>query len=217
MGTIEGNAGSNTLRIGASVLGDQDLDDRELVRKVQAGDAGAFDELVLRYQDRIFNLVYRKLGRYEDARDTAQEVFVRAYRGLAAFKGDSQFFTWLFRIALNTTFTQRRRIGRQHDLVPASLDAARGDDGDDPADPPDPGEGPPRLAEGSEEARAVREAIDELPEEPRTLIVLKDIEGMRYEEIAEVLEMPVGSVKSKLHRARQALKERLERTMSPER
>ncbi len=195
--------------------------DEQLVARAKAGDRSAFDALVIRYKDRIFNLCLRKLGDAEEALDASQEAFLKAYRALGAFEGKSQFYTWLFRIALNASFTRRTRRAREREVVPASLErSARGDAGADgePAaravDPPDPRPDPREMTLAAERAAVVEEAIASLPEDLKGIVLLRDIEGLAYEEIAEVLDIPLGSVKSRLHRARLVLRERLKAYLS---
>jgi RNA polymerase sigma-70 factor (ECF subfamily) len=186
------------------------LDDRALVTRVQEGDRDAFSTLVVRYQERVYNLVLRGLTDQDAALDVAQEVFLKAYRGLARFQGESQFFTWLFRITMNETITARRRRDRRG--RPLSLDRAD-EDGEKRSDPPastdDPGAAVARLDDQS----LVQQAIAGLEDEQAQVLLLRDIDGRSYQEIAEILECPLGSVKSRIHRARLALKDKLAPTI----
>jgi RNA polymerase sigma-70 factor (ECF subfamily) len=182
------------------------LDDRTLVARSQEGDRDAFSTLVTRYQERVLNLVLRGLGDHDAALDVAQEVFLKAYRGLERFQGDSQFFTWLFRITMNETISARRRRDRRG--RPLSI-GREGPDGERLQDPPDSTFEPGAEAARLDEQVLVHRAIAGLDDEQAQVILLRDIDGRSYQEIAEVLELPLGSVKSKIHRARQALKERL--------
>jgi RNA polymerase sigma-70 factor, ECF subfamily len=183
------------------------LDDRALVVRTQEGDRDAFSALVVRYQERIYNLVLRGLG---DAVGVAQEVFIKAFRGLERFQGESQFFTWLFRIAMNETISARRRRDRR--LKPVSLDRENAE-GEKMSDPAGTLEDPGAAAASKDDAAMVQAAIAGLDEEQAQVILLRDIDGRSYQEIAEILEVPLGSVKSRIHRARQALKDRLARTV----
>jgi RNA polymerase sigma-70 factor (ECF subfamily) len=187
--------------------------DEALVERARRGDRTAFDDLVLRYQDRIYNLCFQKLGDAEEAQDAAQEAFVKAWRGLSGFEGKAQFFTWIFRIAVNCAFTRRRKRGRERGLAPISLDQAGSKDGDGGEErgieAPDERQEPVKAALGAEQARVLREAIASLDEEQHRIVLLRDVEGLAYEEIAEILDCPIGSVKSRLHRARLVLRERL--------
>jgi len=159
---------------------------------------------VRRYQDRIFNTVYRMVGRHEDAQDIVQETFVRAYEGLGKFQSNASFYTWLYRIAVNTSLTARRKEHRTPDFV--SMDTQL--TGLDPV-----GEArrdrPSAPAETAECRQAVQDAIGRLVPEQRVVVVLKDIEGHSYEAIAKILEVPIGTIRSRLHRARMELRKRL--------
>lgn len=185
------------------------LDDRALVARSQEGSRDAFSALVTRYQERVVNLVLRGLGDQDAAFDVAQEVFLKAYRGLARFQGESQFFTWLFRITMNETISARRRRDRRP--RPLSLDR-QGLDGERQQDPPDVTYEPGAEAARHDDAAMLQRAIAALEDEQAQVLLLRDIDGLSYQEIAEVLELPLGSVKSKIHRARLALKDRLART-----
>lgn len=186
------------------------LDDRALVTRVQEGDRDAFSTLVVRYQERVYNLVLRGLTDQDAALDVAQEVFLKAYRGLARFQGESQFFTWLFRITMNETITARRRRDRRG--RPISLDRTD-EDGEKRSDPPaatdDPGAAVARL----DDQALVQQAIAGLEDEQAEVLLLRDIDGRSYQEISEILECPLGSVKSRIHRARLALKDKLAPTI----
>ena len=149
---------------------------------------------------------YRRLNDLETALDVAQEVFLKAYRGLDRFQGNSQFFTWLFRITMNETITARRKRGRRK--PPLSLDR-QGPDGERLSDPPDTTYEPSAEAERQDDQAMVRRAIAELDDDLGQVLVLRDIEGFSYQEIADILEAPLGSVKSRIHRARHALRDRL--------
>lgn len=181
-------------------------DDGRLIAECLAGDQGAFGVLVSRYQDRLFNTVYRVLDNLEDAQDVTQESFVSAYQSLASYKGDAQFFTWLYRIAMNAAISLRRKR-----RATISLDSTKG-----PAiafHPVDESRDsqPGAALERSENEAQLRWALSRLSVEHRAVIVLKDIEDLRYEEIAEILKIPIGTVRSRLHRARLELRELLER------
>jgi RNA polymerase sigma-70 factor (ECF subfamily) len=195
--------------------------DEELVRRAQGGERAAFDELVIRYKDRIYNLCFQKLGDAEEASDAAQEAFVKAFRAIGGFEGKAKFFTWIFRIAVNCAFTRRRKRARERGAAPLSLDQARGggdDGGDERAgfDAPDVRAEPAELALQAERARTIQEAIASLDEDHHRIVLLRDVEGLAYEEIAAILDCPVGSVKSRLHRARLVLRERLRPYLSPD-
>ncbi len=176
--------------------------DAQLVRRVQKGDKGAFDLLVLKYQHKIVNLVLRYVRDPDQALDIAQEAFLKAYRALPRFRGDSAFYTWLYRIAVNTAknylAAQRRRpMDVELDLQdPEQYDLhAKLKETDTP-------EGVTLSRELNE---TVQRAIEALPEDLRTAIVLRELDGMSYEEIAQTMECPVGTVRSRIFRARDAI------------
>lgn len=184
----------------------QDDADQQLVRRVQAGDKAAFNLLVLKYQHRVLKLVNRFVADPAEAEDVAQEAFIKAYRALASFRGDSAFYTWLYRIAINTaknalSSSRRRPVEFDLDLQdPEQYDRhARLKESETP-------EG----ALLTEEIRSVVElAMEQLPEDLRTAIVLRELEGLSYEEIAEAMDCPVGTVRSRIFRAREAIDKRL--------
>lgn len=185
-------------------------DDDRLIAECLQGRTAAFGPLVERYQDRLFNSVLRLVSDPEDARDVVQEAFLSAYQALRSFKGDALFFTWLYRIAVNTAISFRRKRKAVLRLY--------GDDDQltiEPADEDETGR-PGYLLEMAEREKRVHEALDRLSPEHRTVLVLKDMEGRKYEEMAEVLEVPIGTIRSRLHRARLELRDillRMERTL----
>lgn len=176
-------------------------EDARLIRECAAGRAEAFGELVTRYQDRLTNALARMLGDLDDAMDVAQEAFISAYQSLGRFKGDSEFYTWLYRIAFNAAVSHRRKrkSGRNLDIEGVGLDPA------DESALAAPGD---RL-DRDEDDRRVQDAITRLSPDHRAVLVLKEIDGMRYDQIAEMLDVPVGTVRSRLHRARLELKDLL--------
>ena len=176
------------------------ITDAECVRRVQRGEADAFEILVRRHEKTIFNLVYRMLGDPDEAAEVSQEVFLSAFRAAGQFRGEANFSTWLYRIALNHASTRRKSLAtRQQKIVPL--------DGVETLHDPQPG--PPEILEKQEIREKVQFALNQLDPEDAAVILLRDLQDVSYDEVAEVLEIPVGTVKSRLHRARQALKSRL--------
>jgi RNA polymerase sigma-70 factor (ECF subfamily) len=179
-----------------------ELSDLELVRRAQRGERGAFDLLVLRYQHKVIKLVARLLRDPTEAEDVAQEAFVKAYRALGSFRGDSAFYTWLYRIAVNTARNtmasrQRRPLAYEAELSETEQSAVesrmRHND-------------TPEASTLSDEIHAtVNRAVAELPEDLRTAIILREVEGLSYEEIAAAMDCPVGTVRSRIFRAREAI------------
>jgi RNA polymerase sigma-70 factor (ECF subfamily) len=186
-------------------------DDRALIERCRAGEANAFGGLVARHQDRLYGTLVHLLGSTHDALDVAQETFVLAYQNLNSFRGDSAFYSWLFRIAYNAAVSFRRKRKRP---LP-SLDHARDRDGFDPGDQR-PSADPAFEIASHERRQLVHEALAELPEEYRTVLVLKELEGLRYDEIADVIGCPIGTVRSRIHRARSELRDKLTRVMKSE-
>jgi RNA polymerase sigma-70 factor (ECF subfamily) len=180
------------------------LSDRDLIRQCRDGSAEAFGVLVERHQDRLYAALVRMLGSADEAREAVQDAFVHAYQKLDTFQGNSAFSTWLFRIAVNAAFSRQRRSKRYR----ASLDGNRGETGYEPADHRSDAD-PSQPLESSETQRIVREALAALPDEYRTALVLKEMDGFRYEEIADIVGVPIGTVRSRIHRARNELREKL--------
>ena len=160
-----------------------------------------------RHQDRVFSTIYRMVGAYEDACDLTQEAFLNAWRGIQRFRGGARFSTWMYRIALNAAYSGLRRRVSHPPMAPLET---TGDGGRGLRRPgPDSRNDPVEAAEMREEAQLIRRTLMELREEERAIIVLRDIEERKYEEIAEILECPRGTVKSRLHRARESLRRKL--------
>lgn len=180
-------------------------DDQLLIQATLAGDTDAFGQLVVRYQDRLYNSLMLMVKSPEDARDLAQEAFVHAFRKLDSFRGDSQFYTWLFRIAVNATISFRRKAARQKT---SSVETAKEAAGIEPVDERG-GARPSGRMEVQEEQELVRRALSELSDEFRQAIVLTEIEGLSYEDAAEAVGCPIGTIRSRIHRARNELREKL--------
>ena len=186
--------------------------DALLVARVQRGDTAAFEMLVVKYQRRIERLIGRTVRDPDRVRDIAQETFVRAWRALPQFRGESAFYTWLYRIAVNTA---RREMALQH-RDPVLTESALAGEGDDDssgtfsaAAEPSTAETPEAVLAGRQVAAAVNAAVERLPEELRQALVLREVEGLSYEEIAAVMDCPAGTVRSRIFRARQAVAARL--------
>lgn len=183
----------------------EDLD-QDLVRRVQQGDKSAFDLLVIKYQHRIVHLVNRYVKDPSEAQDVAQDTFIKAYRALGDFRGDSAFYTWLYRIAINTAKNyllsrSRRHIDYEIDIQDAEQVENTGHLKD--MDTPD------NLLMNEQIVKVIKTAIEKLPEEMRIAITLREFEGMSYEEIAEAMDCPIGTVRSRIFRAREAIDEKL--------
>jgi RNA polymerase sigma-70 factor, ECF subfamily len=184
-----------------------DVTDAQLVERVQRGDKGAFDLLVVKYQHKVLKLVGRLISNPAEAEDVAQDAFIKAYRALKSFRGDSAFYTWLYRIAINTAKNALVSNGRR----PADYSLDLQD--------PDQYEAHSRLKESdtpegmllTEEIRqTVQHAMQDLPDDLRTAITLRELDGLSYEEIAEAMACPVGTVRSRIFRAREAIDKKLQ-------
>lgn len=176
--------------------------DKQLVVRVQKGDRRAFDLLVVKYQQKIMSLISRYVHDSDEVQDVAQEAFIKAYRALPGFRGDSAFYTWLYRIAINTAKNHlvsrsRRPPGSDVDVEDAQFMDA-GEALRDSANPEN-------TLSGEELRSTVNDALAELPDDLRTAVTLREFDGLSYEEIAEVMECPVGTVRSRIFRAREAI------------
>ena len=176
-------------------------DEPELIQRCLAGDASAFEPLVERYRQRVWRLAYQLLHDREEAWDCAQEAFVRAFHSLGSFRGQSAFYTWLFRITVNVATDRQRARGAQA----RAFGAERVPEEEWGRTTPDSGPRPDQAAVSSEQRERIRKALDALPPKARTIIMLSDVEGRSYREIAEVLDCPIGTVMSRLHNARKRL------------
>ena len=184
-----------------------DASDLSLVHRVQRGERNAYDLLVLKYQHKVVKLVMRYLRDPAEAEDVAQEAFIKAYRALPQFRGDSAFYTWLYRIAINTA--KNALAARERQPVSYEFDTQQGEDGPDEISRLKDPETPEGLALTEEIRETVNAAIVALPEDLRTAIVLRELEGLSYEEIAVSMDCPVGTVRSRIFRAREAIDRRL--------
>jgi len=186
-------------------------DDRRLIADCLGGRPAAFGDLVRRHQDRLYNTVYRLLGNAEDAQDVVQEAFIHAYQALASFKGDSLFFTWLYRIAVNTAISFRRK---QRVALRVQYERGRGG-GSEPQDLSEANQ-PGHALERAEQERRVQTALSRVSPEHRAVLILKDMEGQKYEIMADILQVPIGTIRSRLHRARLELRQVLEQMNTDE-
>lgn len=176
--------------------------DQQLVARVQKGDSRAFDMLVLKYQHRIFGLISRYVHDADEVQDVAQEAFIKAYRALPKFRGDSAFYTWLYRIAINTAKNylvsrSRRPPGSDVEIEDAEYYASGGALHEI--------ETPENALFGAELKAVVEAAIRELPEDLRTAVTLREFDGLSYEDIADIMDCPIGTVRSRIFRAREAI------------
>lgn len=187
-------------------MGEKNLD-QALVEKVQRGDKHAFDLLVKKYQHRIMNVLTRYLNNPDDVMDITQEAFIKAYRALPTFRGESAFYTWLYRIAINTA---------KNHLVAQTRRPTQGLVDNQEAEQYESAEllrenaTPEHLLQKEQVQEVISKAFEELPEDLRTAISLRELEGMSYEEIAEAMDCPIGTVRSRIFRAREAIDKKLE-------
>lgn len=188
--------------------------DEELARRFNNGDQGAFSELVRRYQHRVFSMCLRWLGNPTLAEEVAQDVFMSLYKALGSFRGDARLSTWIYRVTVNhcknrKTYRQRRRMDRHE-----PLEGDRRDEDAPKRQLADAGPGADAGAHRAEAEQLLQEALTAMDEEQRQIIVLRDIQDLSYDEIADILQVPKGTVKSRLHRARGELARKLGRRIS---
>ena len=179
-----------------------DTDDAALVERVRGGDVAAFEPLVEKYRQRVYRLAYNVLRNQEDAWDAAQEAFIKAYQALPGFRGQSAFYTWLFRIVMNVAHDKARQRGAQG----RAFGTERVAEEEWERTMPDPGEEPDAAAARAEQRARITRGLAALPEHHRAIIMLSDLEGLSYREIADVLNIPMGTVMSRLHNARKRLR-----------
>jgi len=182
-------------------------DERSLIDRSRRGDVAAFDKLVRLYERSVYNTAYRLSGSYDDASDISQEAFVRAWNNLKSFRGESAFSTWLYRIVTNVFLDDRKR---KRARPTRSLDEVMTlDENEVTRQFEDPAPSPQERVEGGERQQILARAIQTLPETQRVMVVLYHTQGLSYEEIADITRLPMGTVKSRLNRARLALRDRL--------
>jgi RNA polymerase sigma-70 factor (ECF subfamily) len=186
-------------------MGERSID-QALVERVQQGDKRAFDVLVLKYQNKIIQLAYRYVHDHDEAMDVAQEAFIKAYKSLGNFRGESAFFTWIYRIAINTAKNHLVASGRRpprSDLDAQDAEQYEGASGLREYDTPE------HVLLRDEIKETIASAINDLPDDLRTAITLRELEGLSYEEIAQTMECPIGTVRSRIFRARDAIDAKL--------
>lgn len=185
--------------------------DKQLVERVQKGDKRAFDLLVLKYQHKLFSIIGRYIRDQSEVQDVAQEAFIKAYRALPNFRGDSAFYTWLYRIAINTAKNYLVSRSRRPPLTDVAVEDAEFYTG---ADLLRDVASPEATLQCQELEAMVSVAIRELPEDLRTAVTLREMEGMSYEDIATIMDCPVGTVRSRIFRAREAIEKRIQPLLS---
>lgn len=182
-----------------------DAEDRRLVLLCKDGDRGAFNDLILRYEKKVYNFAYRLCGNYDDASDIASEAFIRVFNALPGFRGDSSFITWIFRITTNVYLDAKKK--QKNRPVQSLNEIVDLEESSVTVQIEDPSPTPQVAMELSEKTRLLQKAIESLPDYQRAMIVMYHTEGQSYEEIAEALELPIGTVKSRLNRARLSLRQ----------
>lgn len=185
--------------------------DSVLVERARKGDSRAFEELVRRYEHKVYSITYRMLGKEEDANEAMQDAFLRAYRFLRKFEGKSSFYTWLYRIATNVSLT---RLRKRKSPPTVSLDEPIGEDGSGPREIADDRAMPETDFRRKKLREAIKQAIDSLPADYKAVLILRDLEGLPNDEVGEALNLSVPAVKSRLHRGRLILREKLSRYMT---
>lgn len=186
--------------------------EHSLLKRLRDRDERAFRELIAAHRDRVFNITYRMLGRRDEAEDVAQEVFITVFKQIDNFRGDSKFSTWLYRVAVNHCKNRIKYLARRHDRDRDELDeSTQGSSTGNGAIGSAPPRSPDAALAGVQMEEVLREAINSLDEEQKLVVILRDIEDLSIEEICAITDMPDGTVKSRLHRARLALRKKLQR------
>ena len=180
-----------------------EITDQELVKRVQKGYKRAFDQLFVRYQGKIFGLVTRYVRDRQEVEDVVQEAFIKAFRALPRFRGDSQFYTWLYRIAINTA--KNHLVARARRPPGADIDA----DDAESYEPMRQVENPENELARDELSKVIHKAIADLPDDLRSAVTLREFDGMSYEQIADIMECPVGTVRSRIFRARESIDKKI--------
>jgi RNA polymerase sigma-70 factor (ECF subfamily) len=182
-------------------------EEKAIIERCKRGELAAFNELVKRYEKQVYNFAYRLTGNYDDASDIAQDAFLRVYNAIGSFRGDASFSTWLFRITTNVFLDERKKAkAHPHSSLDEHLELGESSVA---RQIEDPNPTPEELTENAERAQLLQNAVESLPEYQRAMVVLYHTQQKSYEEIAEIMDLPIGTVKSRLNRARLALKEKL--------
>ena len=182
--------------------------EKDLIEKAKSGDIEAFEQLIISCEKKVFNIAYRMIGNYDDANELAQEVFIKAFRSIKNFKGDSLFSTWIYKITANVCLDELRKR-KNKNIVSLDQDIEL-NDGDVKRQISDNAPSPDMEVESKEIKTIVNESIQQLPDDYKSVIILRDIQGFSYDEISKIVNCPEGTVKSRLNRARQALKKILQ-------
>src|SRR5688572_20330197 len=186
--------------------------EHSLLKRLRERDERAFRELIAAHRDRVFNITYRMLGRRDEAEDVAQEVFITVFKQIDNFRGDSKFSTWLYRVAVNHCKNRIKYLARRHDRDKDEYDeGSQGNSSGNGAIGTTVPSSPDRALEGAQMEKVLAEAINSLDEEQRLVVILRDVEDLSIEEICAITELPDGTVKSRLHRARLVLRKKLQR------
>lgn len=187
----------------------EEIEERRLVERCKQGLAGAFDELVLKYQKVVFNVAYRLLGNYDEANDLAQEVFVRVFKAIKGFRQEASLFTWLYRITVNLSKNRLKVLNRERKRTESLEDPLETEEGEVRHQIAIDSPSPAQALDTKEKQALIRLGLASIEAEFREVLVLRDMEGLSYEEISRILKTNIGTVKSRLHRARLVLKEKL--------
>lgn len=186
-------------------MGEKEVCENQLIKEAKKGNVEAFEELIKQSQKRVFNIAYKMMGNYDDANELAQEAFIKAYKSIKKFKGNSLFSTWIYRITTNVCLDELRRRRNKKTI---SLDEEiKYNDGEIKWQIKDESPGPEKIFGEKEFKRLVNQYIESLPVDYKTVIILRDIQGFTYKEIAEILNSPEGTIKSRINRARKALRD----------
>lgn len=186
-------------------MGDKETYENRLIKEAKSGSVEAFEELIKQCQKKVFNIAYKMTGNYDDANELAQEAFIRAYKSINKFKGDSLFSTWIYRITTNVCLDELRK--RKNQKVISLDEDIKYNDEEVKQQIKDESPGPEKILEKKEINGLIRECIESLPPDYKTVIILRDIEGFSYEEISKIVNCPEGTVKSRINRARKTLRD----------